>query len=196
MSSMSRCFHPWSTWSNINEAANQRQQYQSMFFILQVEWLLLVSHRWTEKGVEICQTLYASLCYIAPMWTRQANQKDHRYSREHSKAFYPSTVNLRRSLFFFFLLPRCASCCSSVGRASCGCRSGTRPRPSATKRRWWGSWCRSYSPASLKCAAFWSGGTSRLSTRGRVLAHWNLARAFYRTQQMNGKRRQCCVQVR
>lgn len=27
------------------------------------------------------------------MWTRQANQKDHRYSREHSKAFYPSTVN-------------------------------------------------------------------------------------------------------
>lgn len=61
---------------------------------------------------------------------------------------------------------RCSSCSSSADKASSGSRSGTCLCLTRRKRRSPESWCRQFWPASPRCAASWSGETSRLSTRG------------------------------
>lgn len=61
---------------------------------------------------------------------------------------------------------RCSSCSSSADKASSGSRSGTCLCLTRRKRRSPESWCRRFWPASPRCAASWSGETSRLSTRG------------------------------
>lgn len=61
---------------------------------------------------------------------------------------------------------RCSSCSSSADKASSGSRSGTCLCLTRRKRRSPESWCRQFWHASPRCAASWSGETSRLSTRG------------------------------
>lgn len=62
---------------------------------------------------------------------------------------------------------RCSSCCCLAGRESCGCRSGMCPSLTRRGRRSPETWSRQYWPGSPRCAASWSGGTSRLFTRGQ-----------------------------
>lgn len=61
---------------------------------------------------------------------------------------------------------RCSSCFCSAGKASSGFRSGTCLCLIRRKRRSPESWCRQSWLENPKCAASWSGGTSRLCTRG------------------------------
>lgn len=72
-----------------------------------------------------------------------------------------STIPCLSSLVF-----RCNSCYSSADKANSGSRSGTCLCLTRRKRRSPESWCRQFWPASPRCAASWSGETSRLSTRG------------------------------
>lgn len=69
-------------------------------------------------------------------------------------------------MFFSSLHSRCSSCFCSVDRASSGCRSGTCLCRTRRKRRSPESWCRRSWLESPRCAASWSGGTSRLCIRG------------------------------
>lgn len=61
---------------------------------------------------------------------------------------------------------RCSSCSSSADKASSGSRSGTCLCLIRRRRRSPESWCRRSWPGSPKCAASWSGGTSRSCIRG------------------------------
>lgn len=63
--------------------------------------------------------------------------------------------------------PRCSSCCCSAGRENCGYRSGMFPCLTRRGRRSPGTWSRLFLPENPRCAASWSGGTSRLCTKGR-----------------------------
>lgn len=77
---------------------------------------------------------------------------------------------------------RCSSCSSSADKASSGSRSGTCLCLIRRRRRSPESWCRRSWPGSPKCAASWSGGTSRSCTRG---GEWSRAR-FVVERSQNG----------
>ncbi len=68
---------------------------------------------------------------------------------------------------------RSSSCCCSVGRGRCVCRSGGFPSPRRSERRWFASSSRSSPRANRRCATSSSGRTSRSSTNG--LSHSSTA---------------------
>lgn len=70
------------------------------------------------------------------------------------------------SVFLSSLHFRCSSCFCLVDKASSGFRNGTCLCLIRRKRRSPESWCRRSWLESPKCAAFWSGETSRLYIRG------------------------------
>lgn len=76
---------------------------------------------------------------------------------------------------------RCSSCFCSVDKASSGFRSGTCLCLIRRKRRSPESWCRPSWLESPKCAASWSGETSRLYIRGGHALWLNAHRIGYFT---------------
>lgn len=86
--------------------------------------------------------------------------------------FISSPSLFTSSLFPIFILSisiylRCSSCYCLAGRESCVCRSGMCPCLTRRGRRSPETWSRPYWPGSPRCAASWSGGISRLFTRGQ-----------------------------
>lgn len=81
-------------------------------------------------------------------------------------SFLSSLSVSRRLCFLSSLHSRCSSCFCSVDKESSGFRSGTCLCLIRRKRRSPESWCRRSWLESPKCAAFWSGETSRLYIRG------------------------------
>lgn len=74
---------------------------------------------------------------------------------------------LRRTILLLFLSPRCSSCFCSAGRESCVCRNGMCLCRTRRERKSPETWSRLFLPASPRCAASWSGGISKLYTKGR-----------------------------